>query len=425
MISALFALSLLAQVPPPPPVRVPDPPKLELKDGDRIVYLGNTFAERDANYGYLETLLTIQHPDISFTFRNLGWSGDTVWGDARARFGTRADGFKHLKEHVLALKPTVILVAYGMNESFAGEAGLKEFEAGLNTLLDTLAETKAKIVLISPIPHENLGPPLPDPAKHNADLKLYRDVMATVAGSRKLLFVDLIGHIDSFNDFRKRLIARGRPMPPPILYTDDGLHPTRLGYSDLASTICITLGMRMGKDRFNRVLLEFTTDGVIKGPKVTASEKMGGRVQIDIMNDVLPPVVWLPDVEGYRGCIFIIRGAQPGKYVIRENGSEVGRFEMTPANKNSVTTAILRKGSEIDQYEKLRAVINAKNELYFHRWRPQNETYLFGFRKHEQGNNSVEIPQFDPLVAEKETEIARLKKPVKHTYEIIREEAGK
>jgi lysophospholipase L1-like esterase len=58
----------------------------------------------------------------------------------------------------------------------------------------------------------------------------------------------------------------------------------------------------------------------------------------------------------------------------------------------------------------LNKVILEKNRLFFHRWRPQNETYLFGFRKHEQGNNGIEIPQFDPLVAEKEKEIARLRK---------------
>jgi lysophospholipase L1-like esterase len=45
-------------------------------------------------------------------------------------------------------------------------------------------------------------------------------------------------------------------------------------------------------------------------------------------------------------------------------------------------------------------LITDKNQLFFHRYRPQNETYLFLFRKHEQGNNAVEIPQFDPLIEE-------------------------
>jgi len=45
-----------------------------------------------------------------------------------------------------------------------------------------------------------------------------------------------------------------------------------------------------------------------------------------------------------------------------------------------------------------------------HRSRPENVTYLFLFRKHEQGNNAVEIPQFDPLIEADEKEIERLKK---------------
>ena len=48
--------------------------------------------------------------------------------------------------------------------------------------------------------------------------------------------------------------------------------------------------------------------------------------------------------------------------------------------------------------ERLRDLVSEKNQLFFHRYRPQNETYLFLFRKHEQGNNAVEIPKFDPLI---------------------------
>jgi lysophospholipase L1-like esterase len=55
-------------------------------------------------------------------------------------------------------------------------------------------------------------------------------------------------------------------------------------------------------------------------------------------------------------------------------------------------------GSSGKPSEALRARITEKNQLFFHRYRPQNETYLFLFRKHEQGNNAIEIPQFDPLI---------------------------
>lgn len=50
-------------------------------------------------------------------------------------------------------------------------------------------------------------------------------------------------------------------------------------------------------------------------------------------------------------------------------------------------------------------LILQKEELFFHRHRPQNETYLLLFRKHEQGNNAVELAQFDPLVDAADQEI--------------------
>lgn len=60
--------------------------------------------------------------------------------------------------------------------------------------------------------------------------------------------------------------------------------------------------------------------------------------------------------------------------------------------------------------ETLRHAVIAKDTLFFNRWRPQNETYLFGFRKHEQGQNAKEIPMFDPLIAKGDEAIQRLKK---------------
>ena len=59
--------------------------------------------------------------------------------------------------------------------------------------------------------------------------------------------------------------------------------------------------------------------------------------------------------------------------------------------------------------ERLRTAILEKNTLFFHRHRPQNETYLRGFRKHEQGNNAVEIFAFEPLVSEQDRTIFALR----------------
>ncbi len=63
-------------------------------------------------------------------------------------------------------------------------------------------------------------------------------------------------------------------------------------------------------------------------------------------------------------------------------------------------------GLSPDKASRLRELVARKNDLYFHRYRPQNETYLRGFRKHEQGKNAREIPLFDAMIAQAEARIA-------------------
>lgn len=100
----------------------------EPKDGDRVVLLGGTFIEREGNHGYIETVLTTARPDRTIVFRNLGWSGDTVWTNSRGLFDPPVEGYKRMIALIAELQPTVIFLAYGTNESFVSEPGNKAVE---------------------------------------------------------------------------------------------------------------------------------------------------------------------------------------------------------------------------------------------------------------------------------------------------------
>ena len=80
---------------------------------------------------------------------------------------------------------------------------------------------------------------------------------------------------------------------------------------------------------------------------------------------------------------------------------------------------VIDRGPSFAAAETLRDTINRKNQLYFNRWRPQNVTYLFLFRKGEQGQNAIEIPKFDPLVEKLEKEIADERVPKPQVYELV------
>jgi lysophospholipase L1-like esterase len=374
----------------------------EWKNHDRVVLVGGTLIEREQRYGYWEAALTSRYPAKNITFRNLGWSGDNVWGDARASFGTRADGFKALIDHTLALNPTVIILAYGGNESFDGKAGLPKFEAGLNTLLDALAPANARIVLLAPLRQEDLGRPLPDPTAHNKDLRLYTEVLREAANKRGLAFADMN---ESLGD---------GPMAPRL--TDDGIHLTSAGYWRSAGALEYALGLREVSWE-----MEINDDGKSEDqPKEGAADTTGHRkvVSDKLTNRGLPQALPPTDVPARPSFPRVVtdKVLVPGRYTLNIDG----KANATATAAEWAKGVTLSHCPEYDQAEQLRQAIVAKNRLYFYRWRPANETYLFGFRKQEQGQNAIEIPKFDPLIAEKEKEIAKLRVPVAHIYEIRR-----
>lgn len=372
------ALLLLLQAPP-----------FELADGDRVAFVGSSFFERDLRHNDLEVRLASRFPGRAVSFRNLGWDGDTVFGTARAGFGSVEDGFKHLQKMLAEVKPTVVVLAYGTNESFGGDAALPAFRDGLNRLLESLAPLRCRVVILGPPRHEKLPAPFPDPAAHNASLRKYADVLAQAARSRGFPFVDL------FDALGERSPAR------PL--TDDGLRLNAEGYRRAAEAVERALGhgprtwtvqIDVGKETSRAEgaqLFDVTTDF--------------NRARFTSLDPILP-------APGDSGRVLYVRGLQPGRYVLKS-----GDAVYASASHDEWSRGLnLLRSPELDQAEELRRAVASKNEVFFHYWRPQNDTYIFGFRKKEQGHLQPEFSRFAAILAEREALIARLRVPVNRTY---------
>jgi hypothetical protein len=381
-VNYLLVLSLLALSPVEGLCQSSKKP-FELVDGDRVVFVGNTFFERDLKYNHLETALTARWPSRNVAFRNLGWDGDTVWGDARAEFGSAADGFNSLSKHVADLKPSVILVAYGFSESFAGPGGVDPFIQQLDRMLDMLSRTQARIVVISPLRHEDLGRPLPDPAEHNRDLRLYVEAIAKVAGRRSYDFVNLFE------------LAGSKEQP----LTQNGIHLNDRGYRAATWAIERSLGL-------SPLLWEVTLEGKSKALSVGTALSNAAGARFTAADATLP--------VGPR--TLRVTGLEPGRHVLKIDGAEAAA---ATAEEWAKGVAIAR-GPEFEQLETLRRLIQEKNRHYFHYWRPQNDTYIFGFRRKEQGHLTAEFPKYPPILNEKDAEIAKLRVPMPHSYVLER-----
>jgi hypothetical protein len=105
---------------------------------------------------------------------------------------------------------------------------------------------------------------------------------------------------------------------------------------------------------------------------------------------------------------------QPGNYTLRIDDEPAAVYTGDQWKQGQQVV----HGPALEQVENLRQTIVKKNELFFHRWRPENQTYLFGFRKYEQGKNAKEIPMFDPLITEQEEKITELAMIKMRKYEL-------
>lgn len=94
-------------------------------------------------------------------------------------------------------------------------------------------------------------------------------------------------------------------------------------------------------------------------------------------------------------------GLLPNEAGYRDIARQLANELVGPRGDQSVNAPSIDSPQNLD----LVSTILKKEELFFHRHRPQNETYLLLFRKHEQGNNAVELTQFDPLVDAMDQEI--------------------
>ncbi len=401
------------------PVRAPrgkraaqDDGPFELLDGDRVVLLGSTYVERMQAYGFLETQLTLAYPNRSLTFRNLGWSGDDVTGIARAVFGDQAAGFQRLEKDLLDAEPTVILVCYGGNEAHLGQRGLAQFKEDLEVLLEVLEETGSRVALLSPMSYENPGPPLPNPKDYNQRLRAYCDVLRSAARDRGHHYADLYSRLDQMEDVSAQPAIRNT-------LTDNGVHLNEYGYWRTARGAARKLGAPA---------VDWKVDLNVGDKSYDATGTMLSELSVEptkvvfSARDLHLPFPTPPE-SSPRGAKLVaphalvrIRGLAEGDYGLRIDDQPT-----VMADEEQWAAGVrVNLANYLPQVRQLREVIHDKNALYFYRYRPQNETYLFLFRKHEQGNNAVEIPQFDPLIAEKEKLIAKLRVPATHTYRLVR-----
>ncbi len=202
-------------------------PAIDLKDGDTLVFLGDSITHQCLYTQYVEDFFYTRYPDRRVRFHNAGVSGDKA-ADAIARFD----------EDVAALKPKYVTLLLGMNdgqyEPFKEET-FAAYAVGMSQLLDRIAAIGATPIVLSPtnFDHRQLALRKQDPAyrfrerpfdpNYNCLLAYFGGWLRERAGDRGFPFVDLWGPL---NDATFDLRQAGEP---DFTLVPDAIHPGGAG----------------------------------------------------------------------------------------------------------------------------------------------------------------------------------------------------
>lgn len=157
------------------------------------------------------TGLRARYPKAQITGINGATGGDTT-----------VQGLARLEQKVLAEKPDLVLVAFGMNDQNIGSVPLERFEANLGELVDRIRNsTGAEVILLSSC--------LPNPNWHFTSGRMpeYGRVTQKVAQAKGCAFADVLVHWKAVVDRKK----------PEDLLSNNVNHPNDYGHRIYAEVL--------------------------------------------------------------------------------------------------------------------------------------------------------------------------------------------
>ncbi|MBK1833584.1 DUF7133 domain-containing protein [Roseibacillus ishigakijimensis] len=198
-----------------------------------VLFYGNSMIERLLEHGELEARLQLASEE-DLSIRSLAWTGDEVGNRLRL------EGYaKHLKNLLAEWPAQRVVLGYGLNESFAGPAGLEAFRSQYESHLTQLRKSHpdAHFFLLSPIAIEGAD------EKRQAEVKVYADTIRALTAAEDATFVDLFTPTQSAYQEGEKL-------------TRNGIHLNEKGNALVAGVIAKALGGAATADLNARHLAE-------------------------------------------------------------------------------------------------------------------------------------------------------------------------
>ena len=292
------------------------------KDGDRVVFFGDSITHGGFYGEYVNLFYATRYPERNIWFSNSGWSGATA-----------QQGLWSIADDIVAKKPTVVTVMFGMNDinrdawprtndtpalAAKREDAIRTYDSRMDELVRRVrAEAgNPEIVYFTPSPYDQtcLVDGKPSNIVCNDGLAILADHVRSWAAKDKATCVDLQGTMAAINaDIQKKDPSASLVRGSPTWF--DRVHPGPLGHTVMLYEILKAQGAESCVDEIERdangadALTFACTEKSLPFP-MTA--EMRGALGL------------VPFEKDFNREILRVRNLRNGRYAVKIDGTEVG-----------------------------------------------------------------------------------------------------
>src|ERR1041385_5357486 len=342
-----------------------------LKDGDRVVFYGDSITDRRLYTTFTETYVLTRFPKLDVSFIHSGWGGDRVTGGGGGPVELR------LRRDVVAYKPTVMTIMLGMNDGSYRAFDEKIFDTyakGYQHIIDSVKETLPgiRITVIQPSPFDDVTQPPRFEGGYNAVLVRYSQFVKELAEREKLGVADLNSPVVVALEKAK---ATDAELAKKII--PDRVHPGPGGHLLMASEL---LKSWHAPALVSALEIDASAKKVADAKGTRVSElKAGDAISWMELDEALPMPVDLNDpivalavkssdfLQALNQQTLRVTGLSAANFDLKIDGDEVGSFTREQLaegiNLATLPTPMAKQAAEVHK------LTLQHNNIHFQRWR--------------------------------------------------------
>ncbi len=301
-----------------------------LKDGDRVVFYGDSITEQRLYTTYAETYVVTRFPRLNVSFVHSGVGGDRVTGGWAGPIDLR------LTRDVFAYKPTVMTIMLGMNDgsyrAFDPEI-FKTYATGYQHILDSIKSTLpgVRLTLIQPSPYDDVTRPAGFEGGYNAVLVRYGQFVKDLTQKERFDVADLNASVVAALEKAK---ATDAEIAKKIIA--DRVHPGPSGHLLMAEALlkawnapALVTAVEIDAAKAQTVRTENTAVRHVKeaGGLTWAQDDKALPMPLDLKDPVFKLALQSSDfLQALDWQPLKVTGLKSQRYLLKIDGEEVGTF---------------------------------------------------------------------------------------------------